>query len=41
VGWADRRPGAAGVVLDDLIAGALAALGRHPSRRTRAWDPDA
>jgi hypothetical protein len=27
VGWADRRPGAAGVVLDDLIAGALAALG--------------
>jgi phosphatidylglycerophosphatase A len=26
VGWADRRPGAAGVVLDDLIAGALAAL---------------
>lgn len=27
VGWADRRPGAAGVVLDDLIAGLMAALG--------------
>jgi phosphatidylglycerophosphatase A len=27
VGWADRRPGAVGVVLDDLIAGVLAALG--------------
>ncbi len=27
VGWADRRPGAAGVVLDDLFAGLLAALG--------------
>lgn len=27
VGWADRRRGAAGVVLDDLIAGVLAALG--------------
>lgn len=27
VGWADRRPGAAGVVLDDLIAGLLAAIG--------------
>ena len=27
VGWADRRPGAAGVLLDDLIAGALAAIG--------------
>lgn len=27
VGWADRRPGATGVMLDDLIAGALAALG--------------
>lgn len=26
VGWADRRPGAAGVVLDDLIAGLIAAL---------------
>jgi len=26
VGWADRRPGAAGVILDDLIAGVLAAL---------------
>ena len=25
VGWADRRPGAAGVMLDDVIAGALAA----------------
>ena len=25
VGWADRRPGAAGVMLDDIIAGALAA----------------
>lgn len=25
VGWADRRGGAAGVMLDDLIAGALAA----------------
>ena len=27
VGWADRRPGAAGVLLDDLIAGVLAAVG--------------
>ncbi|EYD73557.1 Phosphatidylglycerophosphatase A [Rubellimicrobium mesophilum DSM 19309] len=27
VGWADRRHGAAGVVLDDLFAGLLAALG--------------
>lgn len=27
VGWADRRPGAWGVLLDDLIAGCLAALG--------------
>jgi phosphatidylglycerophosphatase A len=27
VGWADRRPGTAGVVLDDLFAGLLAALG--------------
>ena len=27
VGWADRRRGAAGVVLDDIIAGVLAALG--------------
>lgn len=26
VGWADRRPGAGGVMLDDLIAGLLAAL---------------
>lgn len=26
VGWADRRPGTAGVVLDDLFAGLLAAL---------------
>ncbi|MFP4274734.1 MAG: phosphatidylglycerophosphatase A [Paracoccaceae bacterium] len=27
VGWADRRGGATGVMLDDLIAGAFAALG--------------
>jgi phosphatidylglycerophosphatase A len=27
VGWADRRPGAWGVMLDDLVAGMLAALG--------------
>ena len=27
VGWADRQPGALGVMLDDLIAGALAAAG--------------
>jgi phosphatidylglycerophosphatase A len=27
VGWADRRHGAAGVVLDDLFAGLLAAVG--------------
>jgi phosphatidylglycerophosphatase A len=27
VGWADRRQGAAGVMLDDLIAGLLAAIG--------------
>ena len=27
VGWADRRPGASGVLLDDLVAGLLAALG--------------
>ena len=27
VGWADRQPGAMGVMLDDLIAGAFAALG--------------
>jgi phosphatidylglycerophosphatase A len=26
VGWADRRKGSAGVMLDDLLAGALAAL---------------
>jgi phosphatidylglycerophosphatase A len=26
VGWADRRPGALGVMLDDLLAGLLAAL---------------
>ncbi len=26
IGWADRRPGATGVMLDDLIAGAFAAL---------------
>jgi phosphatidylglycerophosphatase A len=25
VGWADRQPGAAGIMADDLIAGALAA----------------
>lgn len=27
VGWADRRPGTIGVLLDDLFAGVLAALG--------------
>ncbi|PWR04071.1 phosphatidylglycerophosphatase A [Meridianimarinicoccus roseus] len=27
VGWADRQPGAAGVMLDDVIAGLMAALG--------------
>ncbi|MCV6596370.1 MAG: phosphatidylglycerophosphatase A [Mangrovicoccus sp.] len=27
VGWADRRPGALGVMLDDVIAGILAAIG--------------
>ena len=27
VGWADRRHGASGVMLDDIIAGALAGLG--------------
>ncbi|OSP55254.1 phosphatidylglycerophosphatase A [Pseudoruegeria sp. SK021] len=27
VGWADRQPGAVGVMLDDLIAGAFAAIG--------------
>ncbi|MFP4043025.1 MAG: phosphatidylglycerophosphatase A [Rhodosalinus sp.] len=27
VGWADRRPGATGVMLDDLIAGLMAAAG--------------
>lgn len=27
VSWADRRPGALGILLDDIIAGALAALG--------------
>lgn len=27
IGWADRRPGVAGVVLDDLFAGAFAAVG--------------
>lgn len=27
VGWADRRPGVEGVMLDDLIAGALAGCG--------------
>ena len=27
VGWADRRSGTAGVMLDDLIAGVLAGLG--------------
>jgi phosphatidylglycerophosphatase A len=26
IGWADRRPGASGIMLDDLIAGALTAL---------------
>lgn len=27
VGWADRQPGAFGVMADDLVAGALAAVG--------------
>jgi phosphatidylglycerophosphatase A len=27
VGWADRQPGAFGVMADDLVAGALAAMG--------------
>lgn len=27
IGWADRRPGAMGVMLDDLIAGLFAAVG--------------
>ena len=27
VGWADRQPDAVGVMLDDVIAGALAAAG--------------
>ncbi|KKK69417.1 hypothetical protein LCGC14_2934260, partial [marine sediment metagenome] len=27
VGWADRRGGPAGVMLDDLLAGVLAAIG--------------
>jgi len=27
IGWADRRGGALGVMLDDVIAGAFAALG--------------
>jgi phosphatidylglycerophosphatase A len=27
VGWADRQPGAVGVMLDDLVAGGLAAAG--------------
>jgi phosphatidylglycerophosphatase A len=27
VGWADRQPGALGVLLDDLFAGGLAAIG--------------
>ena len=27
VGWADRRPGALGIMLDDVIAGILAGLG--------------
>ena len=27
VGWADRRPDALGVMLDDVIAGVLAAIG--------------
>ena len=27
VGWADRQPGAIGVMLDDIIAGILAAIG--------------
>lgn len=27
VGWADRRPGVAGVVLDDVFAGIMAAVG--------------
>ncbi|MCX8135193.1 MAG: phosphatidylglycerophosphatase A [Roseococcus sp.] len=27
VGWADRQPGPVGVMADDLVAGALAALG--------------
>lgn len=27
VGWADRQPGAWGVMLDDIVAGAMAALG--------------
>lgn len=26
VGWADRQPGALGVMLDDLVAGAMAAI---------------
>lgn len=27
VGWADRQPGAWGVMLDDIVAGAMAAIG--------------
>jgi phosphatidylglycerophosphatase A len=26
ISWADRRPGAAGVMLDDVLAGVMAAL---------------
>lgn len=36
VGWADRKPGAAGVMADDLIAGAIAAVALHLSGRIRA-----
>ncbi len=38
VGWADRRPGALGVMADDVIAGALAAVALWAAQRLLpAW----
>ena len=33
IGWADRQPGALGIMLDDVLAGLLAALLLYAARR--------
>ena len=37
IGWADRRPGALGIMGDDLIAGAIAAALLWAARRLLGW----